>query len=89
VGDSVLFAGIMAFCCARSLSAAWAEAIALEVPALEVSGDPGLSGSGGGQRSGSELSHLFPVRRRKKRMRIYTEANVNNIHWNKSSKIRV
>ena len=33
--------------------------MALEVPARETLGDCGLSGSGGGARSGSELSHLF------------------------------
>lgn len=33
--------------------------MALEVPALEVTGDWGLSGSGGGALSGSELSHLL------------------------------
>ena len=34
--------------------------MALEVPALEVTvGDCGLSGRGGGARSGSELSHLY------------------------------
>lgn len=47
----------------RSLSAAWADWIALEVPAREVKvGDCGGNGSGGGARSGSELSHLdLPV----------------------------
>lgn len=52
---------------ARSLSAACADWIALEVPAREVNlGDCGFKGSGGGHRSGSELSHLFEVSRRKK-----------------------
>jgi hypothetical protein len=44
---------------ARSLSAAWADWIALDVPAREVKvGDCGLRGRGGGARSGSELSHM-------------------------------
>lgn len=47
---------------ARSLSAAWADWIALEVPARDVKlGDWGFSGRGGGARSGSELSHLLLV----------------------------
>lgn len=52
---------------AFSASAACADWIALEVPDLEVAilGDWGFSGSGGGARSGSELSHLvlFSFRR--------------------------
>lgn len=46
---------------ALSFKAAWADWMALDVPAREVKpGDWGFgfSGSGGGARSGSELSHL-------------------------------
>lgn len=51
---------VLALSRARSLRAAWAFWIALEVPVREVSlGDCGLSGRGGGARSGSELSHLL------------------------------
>lgn len=51
--------GTNAFSLAFSVRAAWADWIALDVPVLETPGDCGLSGSGGGARSGSELSHLF------------------------------
>lgn len=59
--------GTRALSRARSLSAACADWMALEVPAREVKpfGDCGLRGRGGGQRSGSELSHLLLVSRRK------------------------
>lgn len=52
--------GTRALSRARSLSAACADWMALEVPAREVKpfGDCGLRGRGGGQRSGSELSHI-------------------------------
>lgn len=44
---------------AFSVRAACADWMAADVPALEVTlGDCGLSGSGGGALSGSELSHL-------------------------------
>jgi hypothetical protein len=58
--------------------------MALEVPAREDRGDPGFRGSGGGQRSGSELSHLFPVSRRKKAMRVYRE---ENLHWDQRPEV--
>lgn len=46
---------------AFSVRAAWADWMALDVPAREVDvlGDCGFKGRGGGARSGSELSHLF------------------------------
>ncbi|KAK0723234.1 hypothetical protein B0T26DRAFT_705854 [Lasiosphaeria miniovina] len=52
--------GTKALSRAFSVRAAWADWIAVEVPALETTvGDCGLRGSGGGARSGSELSHLL------------------------------
>ena len=51
--------GTKAFSRAFSARAAWAVWMADEVPVLETLGDWGLRGSGGGARSGSELSHLF------------------------------
>jgi len=51
--------GTTAFSRARSLSAAWADWMAILVPARdEKLGDCGFKGNGGGARSGSELSHL-------------------------------
>jgi hypothetical protein len=44
---------------AFSAIAAWAVWMAVEVPVRETPGDCGFRGSGGGARSGSELSHLF------------------------------
>jgi hypothetical protein len=44
-----------------SAMAAWADWMAGEVPVRETLGDCGLRGSGGGARSGSELSHLFLI----------------------------
>jgi hypothetical protein len=57
--------GTKALSRAFSVSAAWADWMALEVPALETTpGDCGLRGRGGGARSGSELSHLRLIRLR-------------------------
>lgn len=50
-----------AFSLALSLSAAWADCIASEVPDREVLGDCGFKGKGAGALSGSELSHLRVV----------------------------
>lgn len=47
---------------AFSAMAAWADWIAVDVPTRETLGDCGLRGSGGGARSGSELSHLLFIR---------------------------
>ena len=46
---------------AFSAMAAWADWMALDVPVRETPGDWGFRGSGGGARSGSELSHLFAI----------------------------
>lgn len=46
---------------AFSAMAAWADWIAVDVPVRETPGDCGFRGSGGGARSGSELSHLFLI----------------------------
>src|SRR3569833_927562 len=53
---------------AFSVRAACADCMAVEVPDLEVPtlGDWGCKGSGGGARSGSELSHLFLLSRRQR-----------------------
>lgn len=53
--------GTSAFSCALAVSAAWAFCIAKDVPLRDVPtlGDCGFNGSGGGARSGSELSHLY------------------------------
>ena len=60
--------------------------MALEVPAREVNlGDCGFRGRGGGHRSGSELSHLFEVSRRKKDIWRYHEA----VHWDQRAETLV
>lgn len=46
---------------AFSAMAAWADWMALDVPVRETPGDCGFRGSGGGARSGSELSHLLII----------------------------
>lgn len=43
---------------ALSVSAAWADLMAADVPREDTLGEEGFIGSGGGARSGSELSHL-------------------------------
>jgi hypothetical protein len=52
--------GIRAFSRAFSVSAAWADCMAAEVPVRDgpTPGDCGFNGRGGGALSGSELSHL-------------------------------
>jgi hypothetical protein len=56
-------AGTKACSRAFSVSAWWADWMAADVPARDVLtlGDCGFKGSGGGARSGSELSHLVPL----------------------------
>lgn len=52
---------IKAFSLAFSVRAACADCMALDVLGREATlGDDGFIGSGGGARSGSELSHLAP-----------------------------